>query len=73
MELEDVTTITKCKGYLGKLDKTQYLGMLKGESLDLTVTRWDRSLAEVCLVEAEAPPLADQVKRKNQKRVELQT
>jgi len=46
LELENGSTITKCKGYSGKLSKTQYLELLGGHPLDLTVTRWSRSLAE---------------------------
>nr|YP_008474718.1 truncated DNA polymerase [Glomus cerebriforme]AGJ98100.1 truncated DNA polymerase [Glomus cerebriforme] len=46
LELEDGTTVTKCKGYSGKLSKAQYLELLEGHALDLTVTRWRRSLAE---------------------------
>jgi hypothetical protein len=44
LELEDGSVITKCKGYSGKLDKSQYFSLLKGNSLDLQVTRWIRSL-----------------------------
>lgn len=46
LELDNGTTITKCKGYSGKLSKDQYLELFEGHSLDLTVTRWSRSLAE---------------------------
>lgn len=44
LELGDGSTITKCKGYSGKLDKSQYLSLLKENTLDLQVTRWVRSL-----------------------------
>lgn len=44
LELGDGSTITKCKGYSGKLDKSQYFSLLKGNTLDLQVTRWVRSL-----------------------------
>ena len=46
LELEDGTILTKCKGYSGKLNKSQYLDLLEGHALDLTVTRWVRSLGE---------------------------
>jgi DNA polymerase type B, organellar and viral len=44
LELEDGSIVTKCKGYSGKLCKTQYLDLLEGKTLDLTVTRWSRNL-----------------------------
>jgi|ERR1043165_5448180 DNA polymerase elongation subunit (family B) len=46
LELEDGTVVTKCKGYSGKLNKEQYFELLEGRHLDLTVTRWTRSLVE---------------------------
>ena len=46
LELEDGTTVTKCKGYSGKLNKAQYLELLKGHALNLLVTRWKRSSVE---------------------------
>jgi hypothetical protein len=57
LELDDGTTVTKCKGYgpvrrtyaatgSGKLSKAQYLDLLEGNSLDLTVTKWVRSLKD---------------------------
>lgn len=33
--LEDGTTVAKCKGYLEKLNKDQYLSLLEGKDLDL--------------------------------------
>lgn len=41
---EEKEIVTKCKGYSGKLTKEQYLALLEGKDLDLTITRWDRSL-----------------------------
>ena len=46
LELEDGRVVTKCKGYSGKLNKEQYFELLEGRRLDLTVTRWTRSLVE---------------------------
>jgi|1185.fasta_scaffold684718_1 hypothetical protein len=46
LKLEDGSTITKCKGYSGKLHKAQYLALLEGQPLDLTVIRWTRNLGE---------------------------
>jgi hypothetical protein len=43
----DKGEVFKCKGYSGKLNKDQYLSLLKGQRLDLTVTRWSRDLKEV--------------------------
>jgi len=37
--LEDGTTVAKCKGYSGKLNKDQNLSLLEGKGLDLIVTR----------------------------------
>lgn len=34
LELENGKSVTKCKGYSGKLNKDQYLSLLKGEGLD---------------------------------------
>lgn len=45
LELEDETTVTKCKGFSGKLTRDQYLALMKGEVQHLEVTRWVRSLA----------------------------
>jgi len=44
LELEDGSTVTKCKGYSGKLDKPQYIALLEGKGLDLKVTRWSKDL-----------------------------
>jgi len=46
LELEDGTSINKCKGYSGKFNKEQYLSLLKGQSLDLRITRWTINLEE---------------------------
>lgn len=46
LELDDGSTVTKCKGYSGKLNKAQYLELLEGKPLNLLVTRWKRSLVE---------------------------
>ena len=46
LELEDGTTISKVKGFPGKLTKTQYLELLSGNTLDLQVTKWTRSLKD---------------------------
>jgi len=46
LELEDGTTVSKCKGYSGKLNKSQYLSLLDGNALKLLVNRWKRSLIE---------------------------
>nr|AFN42454.1 DNA polymerase bc [Rhizophagus irregularis]AFN42518.1 DNA polymerase bc [Rhizophagus irregularis]AGJ98052.1 truncated DNA polymerase [Rhizophagus irregularis] len=46
--LEDIdgTIVTKCKGFSGKLTKTQYLELLSGNTQELEVTKWQRSLKE---------------------------
>ncbi len=44
LELEDGQNINKCKGYSGKLTKAQYLELLNGRKLDLTINKWNRSL-----------------------------
>lgn len=44
LELGDGSTITKCKGYSGKLSKSQYITLLEGNFLELQVTKWIRSL-----------------------------
>ena len=41
---EEGKEIKKCKGFSGKLNKSQYLDLLEGKSLDLKVTKWIRSL-----------------------------
>lgn len=46
LELKDGSTVTKCKGYSGKLSKEQYLEVMEGKHLDLLVTRWVRSLSK---------------------------
>jgi len=46
LELEDGSTVTKCKGYSGKLSKGQYLELMEGNHLNLSVTRWVRSLSK---------------------------
>lgn len=38
--------VTKCKGYSGKLTRDDYQTLLLGEVLNLTVTKWSRSLKE---------------------------
>jgi len=43
-ELDNGSVITKCKGYPGKLSKDQYLELFKGNSINLPVTKWLRSL-----------------------------
>jgi hypothetical protein len=44
LELDDGTVISKVKGFPGKLTKAQYLELLEGNSLDLQITKWNRSL-----------------------------
>lgn len=44
LELENGRTVTKCKGYSGRLSKQHYLELLKGDVIELNVTRWRRSL-----------------------------
>lgn len=46
LEEEDGTTISKCKGYSGKLTKAQYLELLSGQTLDLKITKWSKSLRD---------------------------
>lgn len=46
LELEGGTTINKCKGFPDKLTKDQYLALLGGDSLGLSMTKWARSLRE---------------------------
>jgi len=45
LELDNGTIVTKCKGYSGKLSKSQYLKLMEGQHLELSVTRWARSLS----------------------------
>lgn len=42
--LENGKLITKCKGYSKQLTKEQYLSLLEGNTLELSVTKWTRSL-----------------------------
>jgi len=44
LELKDGTTVTKCKGYPGKFSKDQYKALLEDTTLQLSVTKWNRSL-----------------------------
>jgi hypothetical protein len=44
LETSEGNIITKCKGYPGKLTRNQYLELLGGNSLELEVLRWNRSL-----------------------------
>jgi DNA polymerase elongation subunit (family B) len=44
LELEDGSSVSKCKGYSGKLSRQQYLDLLNGTTLNLEVKRWSRSL-----------------------------
>lgn len=46
LELEDGSVVSKCKGFSGKLSKDQYLDLLKGNTIDLFVTKWLRSLKD---------------------------
>jgi hypothetical protein len=46
LELEDGTTVSKVKGFPGRLTKAQYLELLSGKTLDLVVTKWSRSLKD---------------------------
>jgi len=46
LETEEGNIVTKCKGFSGKLSKTQYLELLEGNSLHLEVTKWNRSLKD---------------------------
>ncbi|RGB21644.1 DNA polymerase B 2 [Rhizophagus diaphanus] len=46
LETTEETVVTKCKGYPGKLTKSQYLELLEGKSQSLEVTKWSRSLKE---------------------------
>jgi hypothetical protein len=41
---EEGKEINKCKGFSGKLNRSQYLDLLEGKTLDLRVTKWIRSL-----------------------------
>lgn len=44
LETLEGKSISKCKGFSGKLSKTQYIDLLEGKPLNLTITKWDRSL-----------------------------
>jgi len=44
--------VFKCKGYSGRLTREQYLELLEEESLNLTMNKWSRSMAQ-CLVRIE--------------------
>jgi hypothetical protein len=56
LELEDGSTVAKCKGFPGKLTKAQYLELLGGKAQHLEVTKWSRSLAESYVkIEAKRP------------------
>jgi hypothetical protein len=44
LELADGSVISKCKGFSGQLTKDQYLALKEGKTLELSVTRWFRSL-----------------------------
>jgi hypothetical protein len=46
LETSEGDIITRCKGYPdpGKLTRNQYLELLEGNSLELDVIRWNRSL-----------------------------
>lgn len=44
LELEDGEAITRCKGYPGRLTKDQYIALLNNQSLNLSITKWARSL-----------------------------
>lgn len=46
LELENNSLVTKCKGYPGKLTKDQYLFLLEGNSLNLQVNKWVRTLRD---------------------------
>lgn len=46
LELEDGTTVTKTKGLPGKLTKEQYLELLSGNTLNLTINKWNRSMRD---------------------------
>jgi len=44
LELDDGKIVAKCKGYSEILTKAQYLALLEGKDLDLSITKWNRSL-----------------------------
>ncbi len=46
LKTDENQEVLKCKGYTGKLVRDQYLELLAGNTLDLEVTRWGRSLQE---------------------------
>jgi len=46
LELENDSLVTKCKGYPGRLTKDQYLSLLEGNSLNLQVNKWVRTLRD---------------------------
>jgi hypothetical protein len=48
--LENGKLITKCKGYSKQLTKEQYLSLLEGNTLELSVTKWTRSLKDSTIV-----------------------
>jgi hypothetical protein len=56
LELEDGTTVSKVKGFPGRLTKVQYLELLSGNTLDLVVTKWSRSLKDTYVrIQKEQP------------------
>lgn len=46
LETSEGQIVTKCKGYSGKLTKAQYLELLSGQTLDLEITKWSKSLRD---------------------------
>ena len=68
LELDDGSVVTKCKGYSGKLSKDQYLGLLEGKSIDLTVTKWFRSLKDSTIqIKRNTPYVINPLFNKRQK------
>lgn len=56
LDLGEDMYITKCKGLSGKLTKQHYLELLEGNSLELTSTKWIRSLREgTVLIKRDQP------------------
>lgn len=71
LELENGSSVTKCKGYSGKLRKEQYLELLKGNALDLFITRWKRSLVEGSVqIKRNLPYVLNPLFNKRQKVIE---
>lgn len=44
LETAEGKVVTKCKGYPGNLTRDQYLELMRGNTLNLSVTKWIRSL-----------------------------